>query len=206
VVDELLRELVAGLPAVSVEGAKGVGKTATAQRLAAAVVALDDPGYRDNVAADPRVIATFPRPTLVDEWQLAPAVWDAIRREVDRDRTPGRFILTGSATPAADARLHSGAGRVVRVAMRPMTLPERGATTSTVSFAALLAGRRSPARPTSASSITRGRSSPPACPASAATRRGCATGNLTPTSTALSNTTSPAWAWACAAPSPCAPG
>ena len=140
VMDALLRELVEGLPAVSVEGAKGVGKTATAQRLAASVVELDQQGYQANVAADPQLVTTFAAPVLIDEWQLVPAVWDVVRREVDRDRTPGRFILTGSATPAKDARLHSGAGRIVRLTMRPMSLPERGVTSPTVSLTDLLAG------------------------------------------------------------------
>ncbi|MDR0416719.1 MAG: DUF4143 domain-containing protein [Propionibacteriaceae bacterium] len=141
-IDELLRELIGGLPAVAVEGAKGVGKTAAAQRLAAATVALDDPGYRVNIAADPRLVTGFAAPTLVDEWQLVPDVWDVVRRAVDRDRAPGQFLLTGSAYPAKDLRRHAGAGRIVRLAKRPMTLPERGVTSPTVSFADLLAGGR----------------------------------------------------------------
>jgi predicted AAA+ superfamily ATPase len=139
-VDNLLKELVGGLPAVCVEGAKGVGKTASAGRLAASTLELDLGGLRENVAADPRIIATMPPPTLIDEWQLVPAVWDVVRREVDRDRAPGRFLLTGSATPSEDARIHSGAGRIVRLLMRPMTLPERGVAKPAVSFATLLAG------------------------------------------------------------------
>ena len=142
VVDAPLRELVEGLPAVSVEGAKGVGKTATAQRLAASVVELDQQGYQANVAADPQIVATFAAPVLIDEWQLVPAVWDVVRREVDRDRTAGRFILTGSAAPAKNARIHSGAGRIVRLTMRPMSLPERGVTSPTVSLGNLLGGDR----------------------------------------------------------------
>ncbi|MDR1187236.1 MAG: DUF4143 domain-containing protein [Bifidobacteriaceae bacterium] len=140
VVDALLRELVEGLPAVSVEGAKGVGKTATAERLATSRVELDREGQRANVAADPQLVTGLDPPALIDEWQLVPAVWNVVRREVDHDRTPGRFILTGSSTPAKDARLHSGAGRIVRLTMRPMTLPERGVTEPTVSFKDLLAG------------------------------------------------------------------
>jgi len=142
VIDELLRELVDGLPAVSVEGAKGVGKTATAARLASSAVELDKQGYRANVAADPQIITGLEPPVLLDEWQLVPSLWDFVRREVDRDRTPGRYILTGSATPSKQARIHSGAGRILKVMMRPMTLPERGVTTPTVSFSDLLAGGR----------------------------------------------------------------
>jgi len=140
VVDKLLGDLLEDLPAVSVEGAKGVGKTASAERLASAVLALDDAALRTNVTAQPSIVTRFAPPTLIDEWQLVPAVWDVVRREVDRERTPGRFLMTGSATPAAQSRTHSGAGRIVRLVMRPMTLPERGATTPTVSFAELLGG------------------------------------------------------------------
>ena len=140
IVDSLLDKLLHGLPAVSVEGAKGVGKTATAQQLAASTIELDRVGLRSNVIADPQIIATMAAPTLIDEWQLVPSVWDTVRREVDRDRTPGRFILTGSSTPSRDARIHSGAGRIVRLVMRPMTLPERGVTRPAVSFSGLLDG------------------------------------------------------------------
>ena len=139
-VDPLLEQLVAGLPAVCVEGAKGVGKTATAQRLAVSVAELDREGYRANIAADPRIITALAPPALIDEWQLVPAVWDVVRREVDRDRTPGRFILTGSATPSASARVHSGAGRIVKMVMRPMTLPERQICAPAVSLRDLLDG------------------------------------------------------------------
>ena len=140
IVDGLVHDLISGLPAVSLEGAKGVGKTATAQRLAASTVELDHEGFRANISADPHLIAGLQPPVLVDEWQLVPAVWDVVRREVDRDRSPGRFLLTGSATPSAQARIHSGAGRIVRVVMRPMSLPEREVTHPTVSFAELLLG------------------------------------------------------------------
>ena len=141
-IDQLLSRYVAGLPAVSLEGAKGVGKTATARRLATSIVDLDIEGARSNVAADPTFIGELPPPVLIDEWQLVPGVWDAVRREVDSDRTPGRFILTGSSTPSPKARIHSGAGRIVRLVMRPMTLPERGVATPKVSFASFLDGTK----------------------------------------------------------------
>lgn len=140
----MLKELVEGLPAVSVEGAKGVGKTAAASRLASSTVELDREGYRANVATDPGIIAELEPPVLIDEWQLVPAIWDFVRREVDRDRTPGRYILTGSSTPSKKARIHSGAGRILRVVMRPMTLPERRVCDPTVSFSDLLAGGKPP--------------------------------------------------------------
>ena len=143
VVDGELDELVPGLAAISVDGPKGVGKTATAQRRAATTFALDDPGARELLAADPGRLDRVPPPVLVDEWQRLPAVWDWVRRSVDRDPAPGRFLLTGSATPVV-APTHSGAGRIVRVRMRPMSLFERGLQVPAVRVWELLSGRRVP--------------------------------------------------------------
>ena len=143
-VDGQLVDLMAGLPAVSIEGAKGVGKTATARRLVTDWVALDRDRTRQVVAADPEIVLARPTPLLIDEWQLVPSVWDVVRRAVDEDRTAGRFLLTGSALPPAQARIHSGAGRIVRLMMRPMTLPERHVCTPTVSLDQLLSGSRGP--------------------------------------------------------------
>jgi predicted AAA+ superfamily ATPase len=78
---------------------------------------------------------------LLDEWQRAPAVWDLVRRSVDRDPSAGRFLLTGSASPTS-APTHSGAGRIVTVRMRPMSLSERALTEPSVSLASLLTGIR----------------------------------------------------------------
>ncbi|MCL2803761.1 MAG: DUF4143 domain-containing protein [Micrococcales bacterium] len=153
-VDGLLSEMVRGLPAISVEGAKGVGKTATAERLAASCVQLDRAGHRSNVAADPQIVASHAPPVLIDEWQLVPEVWDVVRREVDRDRAPGQFILTGSATPSPRAKIHSGAGRIVRLVMRPMTLPERGISSPAVSLTGLLTGSDPVGRHTTDVSLT----------------------------------------------------
>jgi predicted AAA+ superfamily ATPase len=77
----------------------------------------------------------------VDEWQRLPAVWDVVRRAVDADRSPGRFLLTGSATPDGPPT-HSGAGRIVRLRMRPLAICERGVSDPSVSLSELLAGRR----------------------------------------------------------------
>lgn len=140
-VDAELDELLGGLSALSIEGPKGVGKTATAQRRANSAFALDDPAQRELLAADPERLERAAPPVLVDEWQRHPAVWDQVRRSVDRDPTVGRFLLTGSATPV-DAPTHSGAGRIVQVRMRPMTLAERQVETPSVSLAELLTGAR----------------------------------------------------------------
>lgn len=145
VIDLELDDLFPELPAIALDGAKGVGKTATASARAASITRLDIAAPRDVVLADPQSILTRPRPLLIDEWQHVPAVWDVVRRAVDEDRTGGQFLLTGSATPKDGATAHSGAGRIVRLRMRPMTLTERDHTPqATVSPSDLLTGRQTP--------------------------------------------------------------
>jgi predicted AAA+ superfamily ATPase len=141
VVDDELDEFLAGLPAVALEGAKAVGKTATAERRAATVYRLDEPQQRALVEAEPAQVARGDTPVLVDEWQRVPATWDVVRRAVDTDPRPGRFLLTGSASPAVPPT-HSGAGRIVTLRMRPMTLVERGGVAPSVSLQELLTGQR----------------------------------------------------------------
>jgi len=142
VVDAELDALLPALTALSLEGPKAVGKTATATRRAATVHALDKPGALSVLRADPNRIISGKTPILIDEWQRLPETWDLVRRAVDEDSTPGRFLLTGSASPAAAT--HTGAGRIVRVQMRPLTLFERGVGTPTVSLRELLTGARKP--------------------------------------------------------------
>jgi predicted AAA+ superfamily ATPase len=141
IVDEELDELLPGLPAIALEGPKAVGKTATALRRARTVHRLDDPAQQEIIAAEPDRMISGPRPVLIDEWQRFPSSWDTVRRAVDADRTPGQFLLTGSALPI-DAPTHSGAGRISTVRMRPLSLAERGIETPTVSLRALLSGER----------------------------------------------------------------
>jgi uncharacterized protein len=141
VVDGELDRMLAGLPAVAIVGPKAVGKTATAQRRARTVIDLSDPDEAGLVEADLRRVTRVARPVLVDEWQILPRVWDSVRRGVDDGAEPGSFLLTGSATPT-ERPMHSGAGRIVQLRMRPMTLSERGVCETTVSLAALLAGHR----------------------------------------------------------------
>lgn len=143
VVDDELDELLPALPAVALEGAKGVGKTQTALRRAATVHQLDDPAARQIAQADPSRMVTGDPPILIDEWQRVPETWDLVRRAVDADPRGGRFLLTGSAAPR-DLPTHSGAGRIVGSNMRPMSLAERGTETPTVSLRDLLSGRRDP--------------------------------------------------------------
>jgi len=143
IVDDELDELMPVLPALALEGAKGVGKTATASRRAATIHRLDDPGQRSVALASPSRLVAGPPPVLIDEWQRVPESWDLVRRAVDAGAGPGRFLLTGSASPSG-LETHSGAGRIVTLRMRPMTLPERGVVSPTVSLRALLAGGRPP--------------------------------------------------------------
>ncbi|WP_112241457.1 ATP-binding protein [Kribbella monticola] len=139
VVDAELDELLGGLPAITLDGPKGVGKTETALRRARSVFELDNPAQRLLLEADPGRLARADPPVLVDEWQLHPPVWDLVRRSVDRQAEPGRFLLTGSASPVTSPT-HSGAGRIVRLRMRPMALSERGLEQPTVSLRRLLSG------------------------------------------------------------------
>ncbi len=140
-VDEELDALMGDLPALALEGARGVGKTATATRRADTVFELDDPGQREVLLADPSVIDAGEGTVLIDEWQRHPPLWDLVRRRVDAGAPAGRFLLTGSAEPA-EAPTHSGAGRIVRIRMRPLSLAERGLAQPTVGLGAMLSGER----------------------------------------------------------------
>lgn len=141
IVDDELDELAVALPAIAIEGPKGVGKTATASRRATTVHALDDPAQRSVAVADPARLLDDPPPVLVDEWQRMPEIWDLVRRCVDRGASPGQFLLTGSALPAGPPT-HSGAARIVTLRMRPLSLAERSSEQPSVSMRGLLTGER----------------------------------------------------------------
>lgn len=139
VVDDELDELMPSLPAIVLEGPKGVGKTATAEGRCNTIFCMDDPAVQAIAEADISHVLNQKSPLLIDEWQRVPSIWDAVRRAVDRDQIPGRFLLTGSASPATPPT-HSGAGRIVTLRMRPMSLPERGICTPRISLQHLLKG------------------------------------------------------------------
>ena len=141
ILDDELDALMSGLPAILLEGPKAVGKTATASQRAASVHELDDPGQRALAEADPARLLVDPPPVLVDEWQYVPAVWDRVRRAVDADPAPGRFLLTGSSSPV-ERGTHSGAARIVGLRLRPLTLAERFPGRQSVSVSDLLGGTR----------------------------------------------------------------
>lgn len=141
IVDDQIRVDLAVMGAIALEGPKACGKTETARQHAASEVRLDvDEAAAERARLEPGLVLDGPIPRLIDEWQIEPRIWNAVRRAVDDRGEPGQFLLTGSARPAPDARRHSGAGRMARVQMRPMSLWESGDSTGQVSLAALFDG------------------------------------------------------------------
>jgi len=141
VTDGELADRLRSAGAVLVEGPKACGKTETSRQQAGSVVMLDvDQVARAAAQIDPVLILNGPTPRLLDEWQVVPEVWNAIRRQVDERGADGQFILTGSATPADDITRHTGAGRIARLRMRTMSMFETGQSSGAVSLAALVAG------------------------------------------------------------------
>ncbi|MDR1015927.1 MAG: DUF4143 domain-containing protein [Coriobacteriales bacterium] len=122
--DNLIGTILRELPALALEGAKAVGKTSTANRFAKSMLALDDDATVELLQNGPAVLKNMTRPVCLDEWQRLPKTWDYVRRIVDDDYSAGQFLLTGSAAPVRFA-LHSGAGRISSLRMRPLSLQER---------------------------------------------------------------------------------
>src|SRR6185312_14582603 len=141
ILDEELAARLKATGAVVIEGPKACGKTATARQVAASEALFDvDASVREAAAVDPALVLDGPTPRLLDEWQLEPAIWNHVRRAIDDRGIPGQFILTGSAVPADDITRHTGAGRITRLRMRPMSLFELGVSNGEISLARLLAG------------------------------------------------------------------
>ncbi|OUP11021.1 DUF4143 domain-containing protein [Collinsella sp. An2] len=145
VVDEQVERYLEIFGAVEIAGTKWCGKTWTAREHGASVSYVDDD--LDLARADPSLMTLGDRPHVIDEWQLVPRIWDVVRRSVDRERgLRGGWILTGSSTPFlrtnkdGEAPSHSGAGRIGRVRMHPMSLFESGDSTGGVSLARLFEG------------------------------------------------------------------
>jgi predicted AAA+ superfamily ATPase len=147
ILDDELDEYIASgravVVAVALEGARAVGKTSTAGERAATRYELDNDAHLAVVSADAGLALSQPAPVLIDEWQHYPPVWDRVRRAVDDGEPPGPFLLTGSVAPK-DTGIHSGAGRILALRMRPLTLAERWPSSATVSLHELLRGGRSP--------------------------------------------------------------
>jgi len=148
IVDKLLENKLKGMGAVLVEGAKWCGKTTTSEQHAGSVLYMDNPKDRSSnvkmAQMNPDMLLKGATPRLIDEWQIAPELWDAIRFTVDHREGEGQFILTGSVTPLSDEDEgkvhHSGAGRIARLKMRPMSLWESGDSNGQISMEALFGG------------------------------------------------------------------
>ncbi len=141
VVDKEVAEALASSPAVLIEGPRGCGKTWAAQRFANSEIHLDgSAALRLAAETDPHSILEGDEPRLLDEWQLVRGIWNPMRHACDRRSGFGHFLLTGSQNPPDDITEHSGAGRVARVRMHPMSLWESEDSSGEVSLASLLAG------------------------------------------------------------------
>ncbi len=145
IADEILLRKLEGKGAVLIEGPKWCGKTTTAEQVASSILYMDDPEKKEqNITMseiNPKRLLKGETPRLIDEWQLAPKLWDAIRFEVDHRGELGQFVLTGSAVPADTKEItHSGTGRFTWLTMRPMSLFESGDSTGEVSLKQLFEG------------------------------------------------------------------
>ena len=139
IADEMLRKKLRRIGAVLVQGPKWCGKTTTSEQMANSVLYMADPSrqkvYLNMAELNASMLLEGETPRLIDEWQLAPKIWDAVRFEVDHRNKDGQFILTGSAVPPSlDDVNHSGTGRISRLTMRPMSLFESGESNGTVSL------------------------------------------------------------------------
>ena len=142
IADVLLEDKLDAMGAVLIEGPKACGKTTTAEQQAKSILYMDDP---DNIKQNLQLAETNVKrllqgdnPRLIDEWQIAPQIWDAVRFEINQRKDDGLFMLTGSAVPADNSKIHhSGAGRFAFLTMRPMTLWESGESSGEVSLGEL---------------------------------------------------------------------
>lgn len=138
IIDSQLKSYLEVFGAVLIEGPKWCGKTTTAEQLSKSVIKLQDPDSRDEYLATagikPSLLLEGKTPRLIDEWQDAPVLWDAVRTAVDKRSLPGQFILTGSNTVDHGKILHSGTGRIARLRMLPMSLWETQESNGRVSL------------------------------------------------------------------------
>ena len=148
-IDGRVEEYLSAFGAVCIEGPKWCGKTWTSSYHCASEVYIGDPANnfqnRQLAELSPDLVLDGEAPRLIDEWQEVPPLWDAVRYRVDKTGRKGQFILTGSATPNHKGILHSGAGRIARLRMRPMSLFESGDSSGAVSLEALCRGELAPA-------------------------------------------------------------
>ena len=138
IADNQLEERLEAFGAVLIEGPKWCGKTTTAEQISKSIIRMQDPDMREEYAATaaskPSLLLLGDTPRLIDEWQEAPVLWDAIRTMVDRRQSPGQFILTGSNAVDKTKILHSGTGRISRMKMQPMSLWESNESNGGISL------------------------------------------------------------------------
>lgn len=146
VIDDFLEFKLEATGAVLIEGAKWCGKTSTAKEKANSVLSMQDPDTAEaNIqlaSIKPSLLLQGETPRLIDEWQVAPVLWDAVRHTVDERNETGQFILTGSAVPNLDPHRHTGAGRISRVMMRPMSLYESNESNGMISLKDMFDGKK----------------------------------------------------------------
>lgn len=150
ILDKLLERKLEGMGAVLIEGPKWCGKTTTAEQQAHSIVYMNDTRkggmYLQLAMMSPQTLLAGQNPRLIDEWQVAPSLWDAIRFDVDHREGEGFYILTGSSVPAEiDKASHSGTGRIARLRMYPMSLWESGDSSGKISLNDLFDGKAVPA-------------------------------------------------------------
>ena len=143
--DSILKSHLEAMGAVLIEGAKWCGKTSTARQMAGSILMLQDPDqqekYKIATQTKPSLLLRGDTPRLLDEWQMYPVLWDAVRFAVDQRGEVGQFILTGSTVPTDGATMHTGTGRITRMLMHPMSLYESGDSTGEISLRNLFVGK-----------------------------------------------------------------
>ena len=147
IVDEILKKKLKGKGAVLIQGPKWCGKTTTAEQISKSILYMAKPDEKNQnltmAEINPSMLLQGETPRLIDEWQIAPKLWDAVRYEIDHRNAEGQFILTGSSVPAKmDDVIHSGTGRFAWLLMRPMSLYESGESTGQVSLNELFLGTK----------------------------------------------------------------
>ena len=146
IIDNEIKEKLSIMGAIVIKGPKWCGKTTSAKQIAKSVLEMQNPDLQENYIelanTKPSLLLEGEKPRLIDEWQLAPKLWNAVRYSVDEIGLPNQYILTGSSTPVEDSSLHSGVGRFAFVTMKPMTLFESGDSNGKISLSDILNGNR----------------------------------------------------------------
>jgi len=137
-IDELIERKLRAVGGIVLKGPRFVGKTTTALAHSKSSIRLDSsPDMAQQATLTPNILLAGDVPRVIDEWQLAPSIWNAVRYELDQRSKPGQFILTGSVAPDEDLTRHTGTGRISRIALKPMTLQESDDSTNQVNVSAL---------------------------------------------------------------------